>query len=383
MGYNMLYFDNAATTRMSETAIKALLEVSQNNYGNASSIYFYGRESKKILNESRRIIAKAIGAKETEIYFTSCGTESDNWAISQAKHQDIQGVITSVIEHHAVLNAVRNLEADGIKTSYIGVDSNGCVNKRDLEMNLTEEKQLISIMLQNNETGVIQPVRELSELVHRNNQDSIFHTDAVQAVGHMKIDVEELGVDLLSASAHKFNGPKGIGFLYVREGIEISPFLLGGGQERSLRSGTENVAAIYSMARALEESVNSIDVDSENIKILETKLLNALDREKIKYVINGESRKKAAGVLNIAFEGIDGEGLLNSLDAQGICISIGSACNSKAKERSYVLTAMGINEDRIDSSVRISIGKYNNAEEIEKLSKCISRYVKLLDQINK
>ncbi len=382
VGFNMIYFDNAATTRMSETAIKALLDVSQNNYGNASSTYSYGRKAKRILNESREIIARAIGAKESEIYFTSCGTESDNWAISQARNQDIQSIITSAIEHHAILNSVRKCEKEGIPTSYIAVDENCRVNKQDFLTALNSEKQLVSIMLQNNETGVVQSIRELSELVHKSNPNSLFHTDAVQAVGHLKINVKELDVDMLSASAHKFNGPKGVGFLFVREGLSISPLLFGGGQEKSLRSGTENVAGIYSMAKALEENISNLDANIERVKSLEERLLRNLDDKRVSYIINGEFSHKAAGILNISFPGIDGESLLNALDTQGICVSIGSACNSKTKERSYVLTAMNISEDLIDSSLRISIGRYNNVEEIDILANSICKYVKLIGKMN-
>ena len=378
----MFYFDNAATTQMSEVAIKALMDVSQNYYGNASSIYNYGRRSKAILTDAREIIAKSIGAKATEIFFTSCGTESDNWAVAQAKYTRVDDVITSKIEHHAVLNPVKQLKVDGTKTVFINVDENGIIDKRQLALLLNGKKQFVSVMFQNNETGMIQPIREIAELVHNSNQHSIFHTDAVQAVGHMHINVKELGVDMLSASAHKFNGPKGVGFLYAREDLPIFPLILGGGQEKTMRSGTENIAGIYSMAKALEENVMNIDTNITRIKSLENRLLCLLDTEDIRYMINGDVNGKAPGILNISFDGVDGEGLLNVLDAQGICVSIGSACNSESKERSYVLSAMGLNEERIDSSIRISIGILNTKEEVDKLANSIIRYIKLVDRIN-
>ena len=242
---------------------------------------------------------------------------------------------------------------------------------------LDGRKELVSIMMQNNETGVIQDISTISDIVHKHNPDSIFHTDAVQAVGHRKIDVHELGVDMLSASAHKFNGPKGVGFLYIRRDCMLSPFVLGGGQERGLRSGTENLAGIYSMAKALEDNTKFIEENEKHIKGLEDKFLSELSTAGINYTINGDIEKKAAGILNIAIEGADGEGLLNMLDMHGICVSIGSACNSKSKELSHVLVAMGLDEDRIDSSIRISIGRYNKEEEIIELVKWIKKYYEL------
>ncbi len=378
----MLYFDNAATTKMSDAAINAWIDVSRNNYGNASSIYSYGKRARDILSEAREIIARCIGASSKEIYFTSCGTESDNWAIRQAKSGGFTDVIASKIEHHAVLNAVGQLQSEGYKVSYISVDANGVICLDELEKILGAEKHLVSIMYQNNETGLYQPIQEISQIVHTKNPDSILHTDAVQAIGHSSIDVKELEVDMLSASAHKFNGPKGVGFLYVREGLEMMPLIYGGGQEKALRSGTENVAGIYAMAKALEENILNLDENNNSVKLLEDRLLEKLHAENVKFAINGNANQKAPGVLNVAFDGIDGESLLNALDAQGICVSTGSACNSKSKERSYVLEAMGIDNDRIDSSIRISIGRYNTSEEVDRLASCISKYAKLVAKAN-
>lgn len=379
----MIYFDNAATTQMSDVAIKALIDVSENDYGNASSVYSFGRQSKDILTESRKLIAKCIGANSNEIFFTSCGTESDNWAIEQVKYGGIDSVITSKIEHHAILNPVERLEREGYKIIRLPVNQGGVVETNSLKDAINGKKQLVSIMLQNNETGIIQNIKEMAQLVYSYNNTSIFHTDAVQAVGHYDIDVKELGVDMLSASAHKFNGPKGIGFIYMREGLDISPMILGGGQENSFRSGTENVAAIYSMAKALEENVNNIEKNSRRIKYLEEQLISQLDYKGIKYTINGDRNNKAAGIVNIAFDGIDGEALLYALDMQGICVSTGSACNSEAKERSYVLAAMGVNEETIDSSIRISIGRYNTDYDIDRLADNICKYINVVSQFSK
>lgn len=375
----MIYFDNAATTQMSDVALDALIEVSRNNFGNPSSLYNAGRKARGILEESRRIIADCIGALPEEIFFTSCGTESDNWAISQCINQKAERVISSQVEHHAVLNAIEKYRCDDSEIILLPVDSGCNIDKNVLIKSLDGRKTFVSIMFQNNETGVIQPIKEMAQIVHNDNPNSIFHTDAVQAVGHTKMDVNELGIDMMSASAHKFNGPKGIGFLFVSKKISLVPLIAGGGQERGLRSGTENVAAIYSMAKALHDNITNLNENANRIKSLEARLLNELYRNGIKYSINGDINKKAAGVLNIAFDDLDAEGLLNVLDTKGICISTGSACNSKSKMRSYVLTSMGLDIERIDSSVRISIGWNNNEDEIDLLADSISQYINIIN----
>lgn len=373
----MIYFDNAATTAMSQVALQALIEVSQYNYGNPSSAYGYGRRAKEILEEARRIIANCIGALPEEIYFTSCGTESDNWAISQATTSGVKRIITSQIEHHAVLHPVQQYEGSDISVIYIPVDDQGIVSKEILTEYLDGSRLLVSIMLQNNEIGTIQQIEEMAKVIHDDNERSIFHTDAVQAVGHIAIDVNQLGVDMLSASAHKFNGPKGVGFLYIRKDCIFSPFILGGGQEYGMRSGTENVAGIYSMAKALKENVDNIESNHKHINFLEEKFITGLSKEGIKYVINADSVQRAVGVLNIAIEGVDGEGLQNMLDIHDICISVGSACNSKSQDRSHVLKAIGLDNARIDSSIRISIGRYNTEDDIKELLNCIKRCYRL------
>lgn len=228
-------------------------------------------------------------------------------------------------------------------------------------------------MLQNNETGAIQNIKQMAGLVHSCNEESVFHTDAVQAVGHINIDVHEMGIDMLSASAHKFNGPKGVGFLYISKNCNIGPFVLGGGQEKGMRSGTENVAGIYAMAKALEDNVKNMPEIHEHILKLESLLLSELRKENISFEINGDTEHRATGILNLAVKDMDGEGLLNMLDMHGICISIGSACNSKLQDRSHVLKAMGLSNNRIDYSVRISIGRYNTEDDVTELVKCIKR----------
>ena len=352
----MIYFDNAATTEMCEAAINAIVEVSKNQYGNPSSAYSYGRKSKALLDEARRIIAQCIGAEPEEIFFTSCGTESNNWVVKQTT-DTMQKVIVSQVEHHAILHPVLQCLDKGCEVKYANVRADGIVDVEEFKELLDGERVFASIMLQNNETGAIQPVRELAKLTHCANEKSIFHTDAVQAIGHMPINVKELGVDMLSASAHKFNGPKGVGFLYIDKRCSFLPLLLGGGQEHGMRSGTENVAGIYSMAKALEDNVKSMESIKLHIKTLEQLLLEQLSYEAIPFEVNCSYERRAIGILNIEIKGIDGEGLMNMLDMHDICISIGSACNSKSQERSHVLKAMGMRDDAIDSSVRISIGR--------------------------
>lgn len=372
----MVYLDNAATTAMSEAALNALTEVSSNIYGNPSSVYGFGRRTKKILDESRRIIANCIGAEPEEIYFTSCGTESDNWVLLKAS-EDKNKIITSVVEHHAVLYPAENQQKSGKEVVFLPVDSKCLVDTTELLAALDTCSVLVSIMLQNNEVGAIQNIEKIAEIVHGNNPDSLVHTDAVQAVGHIKIDVKRMGIDLLSASAHKFNGPKGIGFLYINKKCSIAPYVIGGGQENGMRSGTENVAGIYSMAKALEDNVANMESIHAHISNLDSILRNLLAEQNIEFKINGDSTSRAAGILNISIPGIDGEGLLNMLDMHDICISIGSACNSKSKDRSHVLLAMGLDEERIDSSVRISIGRFNTEDDIRTLVKWVSNCYKI------
>lgn len=372
----MVYLDNAATTAMSEAALKALTEVSSNMYGNPSSAYGFGRKAKKILDVSRKIIADCIGAKPEEIYFTSCGTESDNWVLLKAAEEK-KKIITSVVEHHAVLYPAENQQKSGKEVVFLPVDSKCLVDTTELVAVLDTCPVLVSVMLQNNEVGAIQNIEKIAEIVHENNPDSLVHTDAVQAVGHIKIDVKRMGIDLLSASAHKFNGPKGIGFLYINKKCSIAPYVIGGGQENGMRSGTENVAGIYSMAKALEDNVTNMKSIHAHISNLDSILRNLLAEQNIEFKINGDSTNRAAGILNISIPGIDGEGLLNMLDMHDICISIGSACNSKSQDRSHVLSAMGLDEERIDSSIRISIGRFNTEDDIKTLVNWISNCYKI------
>ena len=372
----MVYLDNAATTTMSEAALGALMEVSANIYGNPSSAFGLGRQEKRLLEESRYIIADCIGGEAEEIFFSSCGTESDNWVMTKASDK-VEKIITSAVEHHAILHPAENQRLLGKNVQLLSVDNNCLVSIPELSAALDQKTALVSIMLQNNEVGSIQDITEIARQVHESNPESLVHTDAVQAVGHIKIDVKEMGIDLLSASAHKFNGPKGIGFLYISKRCSIAPYIVGGGQEKGMRSGTENVAGIYSMAKALEDNVANMESIHNHISELDSMLRTLLTEQKIEFCINGDSSSRAAGILNISIPGIDGEGLLNILDMHDICISIGSACNSKSQDRSHVLLAMGLDEIEIDSSVRISIGRYNTEEDIRTLVKWIASFYKI------
>lgn len=373
----MFYFDNAATTPMSDAAIKALYDVSANQFGNPSANYEIGRKAKELLDGSRQIIANCIGAEKEEIIFTSGGTESNNWVIKKGFLESSK-IITTTIEHHAILNPAEELKKAGINVDYLPVNEECIVETGALASRLDGSKVLASIMMQNNETGSIQRIKELSAIVHCSNEKSLFHTDAVQAVGHIPIDVKELNVDFLSASAHKFNGPKGVGFVYLKR--ELKPFILGGGQEKGMRSGTENVAGIYSMAKALEDNVCNMRNIKEHISALEQMFFVLLRDGSLDYIVNADSDRRSTGIINIAIKGVDGEGLQNALDLHDICISIGSACNSKSKQRSHVLTAMGLDADIIDSSVRISLGRYNTEEDIKMLVACIKNYSDLVNK---
>ena len=372
----MIYFDNAATTQMSDLALSTLINLSKMNYGNASAIYGFGRKAKEMLEEARSIIAESIGAFADEIFFTSGGTESDNWAVSQAK-TFAKRIITSSIEHHAILNPIKLLEKSGYDIKILPVDSGCNISLNKLEQVLDDRRSFVSVMMQNNETGVRQDISSFAEIVHKYNSKSIFHTDAVQAVGHRKINVHELGVDMLSASAHKFNGPKGVGFLYISRNIKPTSFIYGGGQESGLRSGTENVAGVYSMAKALEENMSQIEYIDKHIQNLENLFFRTMSDSGIHYELNGTMKNKAVGIINISIDGVDGEGLLNMLDMHDICVSVGSACNSKSKEHSHVLTAMGIDENRIESSIRISMGRFNSEEEVKELVFWIKKFYQL------
>ena len=339
----MIYVDNAATTALEPEVLEKMMPYLTEFYGNASSIYKLGRDSKIAINDSRDAIGKILGARADELFFTSGGSEADNWAIkgvADACGKKGKHLITSAIEHHAVLHCFQYLERRGYRVTYLPVDGDGLVNPRDLEAAMTDETTLVSIMLANNEIGTIQPVAELAEIAHRHG--AVFHTDAVQAIGHIPVNAQELGVDLMSMAAHKFGGPKGVGALYIRKGTRITNYLHGGAQESGRRATTENVAGIVGMAAALQLAAAHLDENMAKITALRERYINAV-LEKIPYCrLNGHRTQRLPGNANISFEFIEGESLLLMLDMQGIAASSGSACTSGSLDPSHVLLAIGL-----------------------------------------
>ncbi len=365
---NTIYLDNNATTKTDEEVVKAMMPYLLDNYGNPSSIYKIGRENKKVVEDSREKIAKILNCEPNEIYFTSGGSESDNTAIrgiAYSYKNKGNHIITSKIEHPAVLETCKQLEKEGFEVSYIGTDENGIVDLEELKKEIKQATTLITIMFANNEIGTLQPIKEIGEIAKKNN--IIFHTDGVQAVGSVLIDVKELNIDSLSLSAHKFYGPKGIGVLYVRKGIKFEKFVNGGHQERNKRAGTENVSGIVGLAKAIELAYQDLEENNKKIKELRDYYVEQV-KEKIPYIkINGDMEKRLPGNSNISFRFIEGEGLLLNLDLKGICASSGSACTSGSLDPSHVLLAIGLPHEIAHGSLRISIGKYNTKEEIDYL----------------
>ena len=361
-----IYFDHAATTAVAPEVKEAMEPYFCENYGNASSLYELGYKSKEAINIARGNVAKAINAKPNEIYFTSCGSESDNLAIkgvARAHRQNGNHIITSRIEHPAVLNTCRQLEKEGFKVTYLDVDKNGFIDLEELKNSINSKTILVSIMFANNEVGTIEPIKEISRIVHSNN--AIFHTDAVQAVGNIKIDVKEMGIDLLSMSAHKFYGPKGVGALYVRDSIDFIQLQNGGHQENDKRAGTENVAGIVGLGKAIELANNNIIQNNERLLNLRNYCIEQI-KNRIPYIrINGDLNSRLPGNINISFLYVNGKDLVKLLAKKGICTSSGSACSSGLPQPSHVLLAMGLSEDIASSALRITLGKENTKEDID------------------
>lgn len=366
---NLVYADNAATTQLDIDAFTAMQTYLLNEYGNASQPYSFGRKAKLAVKKAREQIALNIGANNDEIYFTSCGSESNNWVIKGFSRQGGKRlIVTSCIEHHAILKAC-DAESINAKTVKLPVNKYGEVSCADLDKMLSYELTqcdydgvLVSVMTANNEIGTIQPIRELAQIAH--SHGALFHTDAVQAVGHIKIDVKELDVDFLSASAHKFNGPKGIGFLYIKHGAFLRSLIDGGSQENGARAGTENVASIVGMSVALNNNIEKLDENAIHIKLLENRLIERLDASKLDYVRNG-SDNHIPGNINLSFKNSDGEMILHRLDLRGICISTGSACDSVNTQLSHVIQAICVGDDYAHGTIRISLGKNNTVEDVD------------------
>ena len=358
-----VYADNAATTRLSNKAFESMLPYLQNEYGNASQLYSFARLPKKALKEARQVIANCIGAQPSEIFFTSCGTESDNWVINGAVQQHLP-IVTSSIEHHAILRPCEAAKRCGCSVSLLPVTKEGIVLSSSVKEVVHSSCGLLSVMYANNEIGTIQPIKELATIAHENGW--LMHTDAVQAMGHTRINVRELGIDMLSASAHKFNGPKGIGFLYIKEGIDWPSLIKGGAQEKGLRAGTENVASIVGMATALEENVISICENESYLAHLEEILISNLSRSGIVFYRNG-AENHIRGNVSLSFPNRSGESIMHRLDLKGICVSTGSACDSKETQISHVLKAIGLEEMLAKGTIRISLSKYNTEQDMIKI----------------
>ena len=362
----MIYLDNNATTKTDEEVVKAMLPYLTDNYGNPSSIYKIGRENKRVIESVRGTIAKTFNCLPEEIYFTSGGTESDNTAIrgiAYAYKNKGNHIITSKIEHPAVLDTLHKLEKEGFEVTYVGVDSEGIINLDELRSAIKPTTTLITVMYANNEIGVIEPIDEIGKIAKENG--IIFHTDAVQAVGSIRIDVQNSNIDSLSVSAHKFHGPKGVGVLYVKKSVRFNKFIEGGHQERNKRAGTENVAGIVGLGKALELAYIDFDEKNAKIKALRDHFMTEI-LTKIPYTrLNGSIEHRLVGNCNISFKFIEGEGILLNLDNLGICASSGSACTSGSLDPSHVLLAIGLDHATAHGSVRISISKYNTLEEID------------------
>lgn len=361
-----IYLDNAATTRTAKEAVDAMLPFFSESYGNASSIYKLGADSKRAVNEAREIIARSIGASPQEIYFTAGGSEADNWAlIAAAEACETKGkhIITSKIEHHAVLHTCDYLEKRGFSVTYLDVDENGLVRPDELEAAIRHDTILISIMFANNEIGTLQPIKEIGEIARRCG--ILFHTDAVQAYGHVPVSLSEYPVDMLSASGHKIGGPKGIGFLYIRQGVKIRSFIHGGQQERGRRAGTENVPGIVGFGAAAGKAMDTLSERVEKETGMRDYLIRRITQEIPYCRLNGDRVKRLPNNVNVSFQFIEGESLLIMLDMKGICASSGSACTSGSLDPSHVLLAIGLPHEIAHGSLRLTLSEENTTEELD------------------
>lgn len=372
----IIYLDNAATTRTAPEVVDAMLPYFTEKYGNPSSVYGFAAENKEAVSRQRRVIAEVLGAKENEIYFTAGGTESDNWALtataeayaSKGKH-----IITSRIEHHAILHTCEYLEKRGYEVTYLDVDENGLVDPKKVEEALRPDTILISIMTANNEIGTIQPIREIGEIARAHGV--LFHTDAVQAFAQIPINVEECRIDMLSASGHKLNGPKGIGFLYIRKGVKIRSFIHGGAQERKRRAGTENVPGIVGLGKAVELAASTMEERAERETKLRDYTIARIEKEIPYCRLNGDRVKRLPNNINFSFRFIEGESMLIKLDLKGICASSGSACTSGSLDPSHVLLAIGLPHEIAHGSLRMTLGADTTKEDLDYTVDCLKQIV--------
>ncbi len=375
----MIYADNAATTKMSEAAVKTLTELIGTTYGNPSSLYSFGQEAKEVLEQARADVAEAIGANAKEIIFTSGGSEADNQALISAAaigaRKNKKHIISTKFEHHAILHTLKKLEKEGFEVTLLDVHENGIVRPEEVENAIREDTALVTVMYANNEIGTIQPIREIGAICRKHGV--IFHTDAVQAVGHIKVNVEEDNIDMLSASGHKFHGPKGTGFLYVKKGIALTNLIEGGAQERGKRAGTENVPGIAAMATALKESVANLDDYKAKLTPVRDRIIAGLS-EIPHSALNGDAVSRVPSNINFCFEGIEGESLLLLLDDKGIAASSGSACTSGSLDPSHVLLAIGRVHDVAHGSLRLSLGEDITDEDADYIVKSVKEVVEYL-----
>ncbi len=378
-----VYADNAATTAVSKTALDAMIPAMHELYGNPSSLHQKGREANMALQAARETVAKCLNAQPREIYFTGCGTEADNWAITEgARLGALEGkkhIISDVIEHHAVLHTLQRLEKQGFEVTYLPVHENGVVRVEELEAAIRPDTCLVTIMFSNNEIGTVQPIREIGAICRA--KGILFHTDAVQAVGHMPVDVERDNIDMLSLSGHKFHAPKGVGALYCKKSIKLKNFIEGGAQERGKRGGTEGIPAILAMAAAMQESCEHLEENMAKVSAMRDKLIAGLSQ--IPYSrCNGDPDHRAPGIVSFCFEGIEGESLLLRLDLAGICASSGSACTSGSLDPSHVLLSLGLPHEIAHGSLRLSLCEYNTMEEVDYILQQVPQVVKTLRQMS-
>lgn len=379
----MIYLDNAATTKTAPEVIEAMLPYFGEQYGNPSAIYSLGSAAKKAVNQAKRAIAAAIGAKQEEIYFTSGGTEADNWALkcaAEAYQEKGKHLITTRIEHHAVLHTCAWLEKKGFEVTYLPVNEEGLVDLEELKAAIRPDTILISVMFANNEIGTIEPVAEIGAVAREHG--ILFHTDAVQAFGQLPLDVEELRIDLLSASGHKVNGPKGIGFLYVRSGLKLGSFFHGGAQERNRRAGTENVPGIVGLEAAAERAMRLMEEKTKKVSGLRDYLIRKIEAEIPYCRLNGHRTKRLPGNVNFSFSFVEGESVLIMLDMKGICASSGSACTSGALDPSHVLLAIGLEQSEAQGALRFTLSEENTVEEIDTVVDCLKQSVARFREIS-
>lgn len=373
------YFDHAATTAVDEEVLKEMLPYFSVEYGNPSSLYSIGRNAKKAVEEARRRVAFAINSDVKEIYFTGCGSESDNMAlkgVARANKKKGNHIITTKIEHHAILNSCKTLEKEGFDVTYLDVDEDGLIDIEDLKNEIKDNTILISVMFANNEIGTIEPIKQIGRIAKERN--ILFHTDSVQAVGNVKIDVKEMNIDLLSMSAHKFYGPKGVGAIYIKKGVKCNKIQDGGHQEKDKRAGTENVAGIVGLGKAIQIAYNNLEEYNNKISNLRDYYEMQVEKN-IPYIkVNGHRTKRLPGNSNISFKFIDGETLLLNLDMNGICASTGSACSSGSSNPSHVLLSIGLPKDIARGSLRVTFGKENTKEDVDYL---VESLIKIVDEL--